>query len=284
MDKIKEIISPTPYLKSWEVVSLSDALPMAEDLYNWLVKCSRLADSTNAYSTVMSHEEALWRTLTTNGAPDTIPIPIERIEAYRARKQLMSLLVQLRKKESKITEICKILVSQLICLLGFSFIGYVLYGCLADKISTRDIIVAFMCWIISHHCAKYIIVLACYALFLSYITIIEDTPNQIKRLSLLSQPFDKHFLKISSGRQFCKTEKGFLGWVTLKASVGDDIVAFLGSRTLFTVRPNKSKTEHEIQIADPGITYGLTGDCYAQGLMDGEGLIMEALEQDFVLV
>ena len=87
-----------------------------------------------------------------------------------------------------------------------------------------------------------------------------------------ARPFELASGKYSAARRFCVTQKGYIGWVSLAAQEGDDVVAFLGTRILFTLRQGEAGSK-------------LTGDCYLQGLMEGEPLKMrEIKEEDIVIV
>ena len=87
-----------------------------------------------------------------------------------------------------------------------------------------------------------------------------------------ARPFELALARYPAARRFCVTQKGYIGWVSLAAQEGDDVVAFSGTRILFTSRQGEAGSK-------------LTGDCYLQGLMEGEPLKMcEIKEEDIVIV
>ena len=81
-----------------------------------------------------------------------------------------------------------------------------------------------------------------------------------------SLPFE-NAMSSSMGRDFCITERGYLGMVAAPMRVGDRICIFEGCRMPFVLRPAKG---------DRG--YVLLGDCYVHGLMDGEAIELPGLD------
>ena len=104
-------------------------------------------------------------------------------------------------------------------------------------------------------------------------------PLEIEKLIISVQhnldvaaPMEIILSRYQASRCFCVTEKGYIGWTALGAREGDLIVALWGTRLLFTLKPTEG-----------GFT--LTGDCYLQGLMEGEGLrIDDLVDNDIVIV
>ena len=74
---------------------------------------------------------------------------------------------------------------------------------------------------------------------------------------------------ISTGRAFCLTTNGFMGFSPKATAPGDDICVFFGNDVLFVVRllPNRH--------------YRLIGECYIYGLMHGE--VMKGLDENLVI-
>jgi hypothetical protein len=70
-------------------------------------------------------------------------------------------------------------------------------------------------------------------------------------------------LNLSCFRRFCSTENGRMGAVPRKAEEGDQVCIFLGAEVPHVLRPTGSGT------------YMLIGDCYMDGVMDGEVLSTE---------
>jgi Heterokaryon incompatibility protein (HET) len=69
-------------------------------------------------------------------------------------------------------------------------------------------------------------------------------------------------LAIAGYRRFCSTEAGRMGMVPSRAEDGDQICIFLGAEVPYVLRPTGCGT------------YTLIGDCYLNGIMDGEALSM----------
>ena len=89
-----------------------------------------------------------------------------------------------------------------------------------------------------------------------------------------SKPFELAIGKSILGRNFCITEKGYVGWVSSTTQEGDWVAAFRGKRILFTLK------EAEVEGR-----YRLTGDCFLQGLMEGESLKKaEFVDKDIIIV
>ncbi|KAG7009435.1 hypothetical protein G7Y79_00002g005500 [Physcia stellaris] len=85
-------------------------------------------------------------------------------------------------------------------------------------------------------------------------------------------PFEQAIGRYPLGRRFCVTEKGYIGWVSTTAQAGDEVVAFHGARLLFTVRSRDRGHE-------------LRGDCFLQGLMEGEALqLPDTRDEDIILI
>lgn len=79
------------------------------------------------------------------------------------------------------------------------------------------------------------------------------------------------FLVWAMSRRFCRSANGRLGWVALQARVGDKICLFYGGDVLFTVR--QESDEHIVY-------YRCVGECYLDGLMNGEAITMDHIQSD----
>jgi hypothetical protein len=101
-----------------------------------------------------------------------------------------------------------------------------------------------------------------------------DRPSLISHLAPLpkkAESFEQAFGRYSGGRRFCVTEQGYMGWVSLAAREGDEVATFYGTRILHTLRrENKG--------------FRLTGDCYLQGLMEGEAASLDCPEADIQII
>ena len=76
----------------------------------------------------------------------------------------------------------------------------------------------------------------------------------------------------AQNRQFCATEKRYMGWAPLDAQVGDLVCVLEGEWVPFLLQPH-------------GKMYQLIGELYIHGLMDGQAMTMKGLKtQEFFLV
>ena len=76
------------------------------------------------------------------------------------------------------------------------------------------------------------------------------------------------------GRRLCSTEYGRIGLVPRAARVGDKIAVFFGGQVLYVVRPVAAAAAavtcgHHQQ---PMQTFEFVGECYIDGMMDGEAV------------
>jgi len=80
---------------------------------------------------------------------------------------------------------------------------------------------------------------------------------------------------ISSGRRFCVTERGYMGWVPPHTVSGDLVCILYGARTPFLLRN---------EIFEGGKHgYRLVGECFFHGMMDGEMLTASHRVEDFIV-
>lgn len=75
-----------------------------------------------------------------------------------------------------------------------------------------------------------------------------------------SQDLIRQRLDLILLRRFSQTQNGFIGMVPLHAQAGDKVCAVAGGRVLYLLR----------EFPGASHTYGLVGECYFHGLMDGE--------------
>ena len=75
-------------------------------------------------------------------------------------------------------------------------------------------------------------------------------------------------------RRLFITEKGYLGMGALTTAVGDEVYVLLGSNVPFVTRTAAPPSDYGIKPLDLSIkTLTLIGECYLQGVMDGEILL-----------
>ncbi|PWY91506.1 hypothetical protein BO94DRAFT_462372 [Aspergillus sclerotioniger CBS 115572] len=96
-------------------------------------------------------------------------------------------------------------------------------------------------------------------------------------------------------KRFCSTTEGRLGWVPDRARPGDLICIFDGATVPYVIRPRTEEGSGKLSLVytywyhqlsgyllspaqevNPGPEYVLVGECYVDGLMDGEALDLES--------
>jgi hypothetical protein len=119
-----------------------------------------------------------------------------------------------------------------------------------------------------------------------------DTKFRNEAVSLYSAEHVQRFVRplqiIAAGRRFCRTERGYLGWIHPDAGVGDKVVALRGTRILFVTRPAAGEGADRPQGDEPeGIKSTseiLVGAAWLYGLMNGEPLGFDLPETEFKFV
>jgi hypothetical protein len=79
-------------------------------------------------------------------------------------------------------------------------------------------------------------------------------------------------LAMAMGLRFCKTENGRLGQTSSETLPGDRICVVLGAEVPYVLRP------------DEGGTFKLVGQCYVDGVMDGEALADDKFEDSEIIL
>lgn len=78
------------------------------------------------------------------------------------------------------------------------------------------------------------------------------------------------YARIADGRVFCRTRRQSVGWLPADAELGDCVCFLYGGPVLYSLRPDDDKF------------YRLIGECYLQGLMDGEAMDLPGIDpEDF---
>jgi hypothetical protein len=72
-----------------------------------------------------------------------------------------------------------------------------------------------------------------------------------------------------SGRRFCTTRRGYIGFVPPGTQQGDMVSIFLGTQTPFIIRPSSRFVYASHETISKGF-YRLIGEAYMHGMMDGE--------------
>ena len=107
-----------------------------------------------------------------------------------------------------------------------------------------------------------------------------------------SHPFEVRVLIHTSGRNFFRSKKGYIGFTTTDAKIGDLIAILPGGRVPYILRQADLGPESKLQKDNPEKThpcfYNIIGDAYVHGIMDGEVFDMMSQNvctlEDIVLV
>lgn len=109
--------------------------------------------------------------------------------------------------------------------------------------------------------------------FTTYISTLNSSDHSFLNYSIVNQhkhsatKFMIRFTDAAADRQFCITERGFIGWVPAGTQPGDLICIFYGGKYPYVLRP-------------AGETYySFIGECYVHGVMHGEALDMNDSEE-----
>lgn len=87
--------------------------------------------------------------------------------------------------------------------------------------------------------------------------------------------FDRSVRTATMGRAFFVTEEGRFGLGPSTLAVGDDICVLLGGTVPFALRPKPMR-----RLPGQAEIYLLVGDCYVHGIMDGEAMKMDHLQEE----
>lgn len=92
--------------------------------------------------------------------------------------------------------------------------------------------------------------------------------------------FGNAFGCVCSGRCFAVTKKGYMVIAPPGAREGDMLCIVMGAEVPFLLRPLSNS---EGEVSEKGKFYALVGECYVQGLMDGEGLRLGLKKRTFLI-
>lgn len=101
---------------------------------------------------------------------------------------------------------------------------------------------------------------------------ISDENREIgKAATEIRKRYQLNISQLVEGRRFCASSRKYLGWVPGFAQVGDLICIFKGGNVPFVLRHAE------------GDNYKLIGECYIQGIMNGEALKIGLSETKFTI-
>ena len=87
----------------------------------------------------------------------------------------------------------------------------------------------------------------------------------------IDKAFWYDFLRVARNRQFCTTEKGYIGWVPAAAKTGDRICLLVGGQVPYVLRPHKKKKGFQF-----------LGEAYIHGIMKGAALQTDHLRTETI--
>ena len=269
-------------------------MAVAARIADWYKEVFHLARSTAAgpypFGT-HKFEDALWRALAADGgfrAGSEGRLAKEEIYSFRAWVEINPLYSIFRNGAT----MSKNLVFATTSLLLAIHLAFITYG--VHMFRTWDLhwnfSTGFWLWlfyVLWRNCSRipgYIHIVVGQTLSEDFIPNLPAFIKYSQQLSKEIRPFMEVMSQVSNERRFCRTEKGYFGWVSVKAGIGDAVVLFRGSPLLFTMRPTSTVGKPGLQSHETEVTYWLTGDCYLQGLMHGEVFQVPGPEVDITLV
>jgi hypothetical protein len=259
---------------------MSEMEPMME----WHKQVQTLVRRSSTYPTGMATSEALWRALTADGGPFLKVSSRQGIKSYKAWEQVLQLLVQ-QHKGGNISQLLNSIQFGLLLCISMLYLFYGQISILRNGLLNLKVVSWFLAWSFTHYMTQIIFDWTCQMLVPDYIPNLKQAQRNMVHLKDVVAQFEFAIGRVSPGRRFCKTETGFFGWVSERAQEGDDIVFFRGCKIPFTVRATKDESVSERLDGNSmeAVTYTLTGDCYMQGLMNGEGYAMDIKEKNILI-
>ena len=266
IDRIRTIVQMTPYFLSLaNARQVNDYRTTTEQMYKWDTEVSLLIMSLGSSGPYENPEEALRRTLCFDGGPFYQPASPEISEASKAWRQWIQLAPQFY-SSSRFAS----LRTALLILLNVSFLSYGMRLLLARQASLYDAFRWLPVWATAQRCLCMMIDRIALALGRN-VTDVGKLQTQLNELAQRYRPFEQLFGRFTAGRRFCITERGYMGWVSLAAQQGDEIASLAGTNILFALRKGKTG-------------FYLMGDCYLQGLMEGEAYTLEGAEEVYIRI
>ena len=270
IDRIRTIVQSTAYLlPPANAPQVNDCHAMAEEIYSWDTEVSDMIRSLASSGPYKNPEEAHRRTLCFDGGSIYEPASPVISEALKAWRQAIQLAHQ-SYHSLRFSSMLSSFRTAFLIVLNVSFLSYgVLLS--ARNISLYGAFRWLLSWAIAQCCLCTTVDRT--ALALDPNVIIDIRKFQLQRYELAERcgPFEQLFGKFNAGRRFCITERGYMGWVSLAAQEGDEIASLAGTNILFTLRRGETG-------------FYLMGDCYLQGLMEGEAYTLEGLKEEYIRI
>ncbi len=253
-----------------------------ELIYDWHEQVCQLAFAFETYPNRMKTDKVLWRTLCGEGVTNKQPLGRAHNSAYLAWQTVLK-WNRFDKAKFDTIESWNTFKSVLLVFNNILFTCHGIYTWYyrRETITMTNVVLCYLLWHLVHFSIIFIYEWIA-RLHPSYVPDIATKKKKNKALSKEAKAFEESLGVISEGRRFCKTQKGYLGWVSLNVQEGDSIVGLHGCWIPFAVRSLDSNTPNGVQESISR-RYKLTGDCYLYDLSDGYLKVKEPLE-DIVIV
>ena len=113
---------------------------------------------------------------------------------------------------------------------------------------------------------------------------VEQLMSHLEHLEQRRQAFlvyEGNLGMVCKGRRLCFTENGYIAWVSHDVKEGDEVVFIYGSRVPFILRSPDADRDFETNATEDPLkpVRRLLGDCYVQGLMNGEPIKMQDIPE-----
>jgi hypothetical protein len=85
------------------------------------------------------------------------------------------------------------------------------------------------------------------------------------------------------GHRFYITARGYISLIPPNSKVGNIVCILFGSQTPFMLRPESERRSEPMETVNSLGIYTLVGECYINGIIDGEMLAIGLQRQKFVI-
>jgi hypothetical protein len=285
VDRISHIIWEDPY----NILFTKDSILKSEEIFEpldiWLSSVVNLLETIDKYPGKIPIEEAFWRALTRDGGTFRSPLPKSDMVLYQRWKKLTRVMGQYG-RQLRFTKSCDEVEGKLLTFVNI-FIVFLAIGLWQRGLQHIGFLNSFkwgFYWLILRFITSHSFRFLCYAFCQDYRHpyLADFGPQQAEmgRLANIGS-FEHDISQASAGRRFCRTQRGYIGWVTHDAEEGDEVVVFNGCNVTYVVRPITSNDQDRVVKEMEG--YTLKGDCYLQGLMNGEGFGFDVPQRKLII-